>query len=181
MAYERRIKITHTIKDCDSFYKKNYNNSLKEKKYKDIAYDLNSTIADMIIRESFEYRIPYGLGFIRIKKKKLKFKLFNGKLDVNKNIIDWESTWKYWEKQFPNNTRNEIKKLPGKKVFFHSNDHTNGEIMRWYWDKRISKVKNVLTYSFKPVKGGIFNDKYTGRLGLSKWIKSREKQNEYYY
>ena len=52
--------------------------------------------------------------------------------------------------------------------------------MRWYWDKRISRVKNVLTYSFKPVKGGegYF---YTGRLGLSKWINSRERKNEYYY
>lgn len=181
MAYERRIKVTHSIKDTFKFYKKNYNNPVDAKKYKDIAYDLNKAISDMIIRESFEYRIPHGLGFLRIKKKKLKFKLYNGKIDINKNIIDWKSTWNYWEKIFPGKTRTEIKKIPGKKVFFQTNEHTNGEVMRWYWDKRISRVKNVLSYSFKPVKGGIFDEEYTGRLGLSKWINSIERENEYYY
>lgn len=180
MAYERRIKITHTIDDCYKYYKNEYDGSLNKKEYKTIAYELNKTIADMIIRDSFEYRIPYGLGFIRIKKVKLKFRLYNGKIDINKNIIDWKATWDYWEKQYPGKTRAEIKKIPGKQVFFQDNEHTNGDVMRWYWDKRISRVKNILTYSFKPVKGGE-GEFYTGRLGLSKWINSREKRNEYYY
>lgn len=181
MAYERRIKVTHGINDCYKYYRENYPSPLDPKTYKQIAYDINKEISNLIIKESFEYRIPYGLGFLRIKKKKLVFKLYEGKIDVNKNIIDWKTTWEYWVQKFPGKTRMEIKKLPGKKVFFQTNDHTNGEIMRWYWDKRIAKVKNILLYSFKPVKGGISENIYTGRLGLSRWINSREKQNEYYY
>lgn len=180
MAYERRINITHSIADAYKAYKSE-GGTLDKRKYKEIAYKLNKAVSNLVITESFEYRIPYGLGFIRIKKKKLKFKLKNGRIDVNKNIIDWKATWDYWEKQYPGKTREEIKKIPGKKVFFQTNEHTNGEIMRWYWDKRISKVKNVLTYSFRPVKGGIQDGYYTGRLGLSKWINSTEKENEYYY
>ena len=180
MAHERRIKITHSIINAYRFYK-HEGGSLKEKKYKRIAYEINKAVSNLIITESFEYRIPYGLGFLRIRKKKLKFTLKDGKIDINKNIIDWKKTWNYWCKQYPDKIRNEIKKIPGKGVFFQTNEHTNGEIMRWYWDKRISKVKNVLTYSFRPVKGGIQEGYYTGRLGLSKWINSREKENEYYY
>lgn len=181
MAYERKIEVTHSIKDCYKFYKKNYDEPLNEKTYKTIAYELNKIIANLIIKESFEYRMPHGIGFLRIKKKKLVFKLFEGKIDVNKNIIDWEASWAYWIKQFPGKTRMEIKKIPGKKVFFQTNEHTNGEVMRWYWDKRISRVKNTYLYSFKPVKGGVIGEQYTGRRGLSKWINSRERQNEYYY
>lgn len=181
MAYERRIKVTHTIRNSYKFYKKNYENPVSERKYKDIAYDINKVISDLIIRDSFEYRLPYGLGFLRIKKKKQKFKLYNGKIDVNKNIIDWKATWDYWEQLYKGKTREEIKKIPGKKVFFQSNEHTNGEIMRWYWDKRTSRVTNILSYSFKTVKGGIQDGYYTGRLGLNRWINSSERENEYYY
>jgi len=181
MAYERRIKITHSIEDCYKFYKKNYNGKLDKSKYKSIAYKINKAISDLIIRESFEYRIPHGLGYLRIKKTKLLFKLRDGKIDINKNIINWKETWDYWEKIYPNKSRKEIKEFPNKKVFFQTNEHTNGEVMRWYWDKRTSRIKNIFTYSFKPVKGGLQDNCHTGRLGLSNWINSRERKNEYYY
>lgn len=181
MAYERRIKVTHGINDCYKFYRKNYVAPLDIKTYKTIAYELNKAIANLIIKESFEYRMPHGLGFLRIKKKKLIFTLFEGKIDVNKNIIDWKASWDYWKTLYPGKSVMEIKKTPGKKVFFQTNDHTNGEVMRWYWDKRMSRIRNTYLYSFKPVKGGVSENEYTGRRGLSSWINSREKKNEYYY
>lgn len=180
MAYERRIKIDHTVSDIYKAYRKSVKKPMSEEKFKLIAYEFNRRLCDLIITKSFEYRIPYGLGFLRIKKKKIKFKLYEDGLDVNKNIIDWKATWDYWYTQYPGLGQAEIKKIPGKKVFFQTNDHTNGEVMRWYWDKRIASVKNVLVYSFKPVKGGYMNGFHVGRLGLSKWINSDERENEYY-
>ena len=180
MAYERRIRVTDTLKDVYLFYKDKLDNPLDEKDFKVIAYSLNKTISDMIIKKSFEFRIPFGLGFLRIKKTKLKFIIRNGKIDINKNIIDWGATWEYWEQKYMGKTRKEIRGIPNKKVIFQTNDHTDGEVMRWYWDRKISNVKNILVYSFKPVKGGSFNGFLTGRLGLGKWIKSDEKENDYY-
>lgn len=182
MAYERRIEVTHTLDDAYKFYKQNYPEPhLTKQEYKKIAYLLNKTIANLIITESFEYRIPHGLGFLRIKKKKLKFKFTDGKINANKYIIDWKASWDYWVKKYPGLSRKEIKEIPNKGVYFQTNEHTNGEIMRWYWDKRISRVKNILSYSFRTVKGGVIDNYYMGRLGLSEWINSNDKKNDYYY
>lgn len=181
MAYERRIQITDTINDAYTFYKKNSEEPISRKEFKRIAYAFNKTLSDMIIRESFEYRVPHGLGFLRIKKGKMKLSIRDGKLDVNKNIIDWKATWDYWEEQFPGLSRTEIKKKEGKRVVFQTNDHTNGEVMRWYWDKRTARTKNITAYMFKPVKGGIFDNTYLGRLGLAAWITSDERDNDYYF
>lgn len=181
MAYERRIEITHSLGDAYKHYKKVYKGKLSEKQYKNIAYELNKTISDMIVRESFEYRIPHGLGFLRIKKKKLKFKIENGRIKINRNIIDWKKTWDYWYEKYPGKTREEIKKLKDKKIYFLTNEHSNGEVMTWYWDRRFSRVKNIYSYSFRTVKGGIIDNRYIGRLGLRDWIFSVDKNNEYYY
>lgn len=182
MAYERRIKITHSIADAYKFYRNIYKGKLTKKQYTQVAYEINRKISTLIIKESFEYKIPHGLGFLRIKKRKLRFKLNDkGKIDINKNIIDWKATWDYWEREYPGLTRKQIKDIPGKKVFFQTNEHTDGEVMSWYWDKRTSKIKNIILYSFRTVKGGSEEDTFTGRLGLRDWINARERKNEYYY
>ena len=53
--------------------------------------------------------------------------------------------------------------------------------MRWFWDRKFSNAKNSSVYSFDPVKGGIKDGIYMGRLGLASWIKSGKMKNDYYY
>ena len=180
MAYERKYKVTSSLQGAYKLYKED-NPEIDKKVYMAIVYDITKTIADMIIRESFEYRLPGKLGFIRVRKKKPKLKLRDGRIDINKNIIDWESTLQYWKKKYPNKNRKELKAIEGKKVIFQTNNHTNGEVMSWYWDKKICNIPNSSIYSFKPIKGGIFGDFFLGRLGLASWIKSDDKTNDYYY
>ena len=179
MAYERKYKVTASLQDAYKMYKKD-NPDIDKRLYLDVAYDISKTISDMIIRESFEYRIPFKLGFLRIRKKTPKLKIKNGRLDINKNIIDWAATIKYWQEQYPGKTKKELKQIKDKGIIFQSNDHTNGEVMSFYWDRSICSVVNHSIYSFDPVKGGVFDSYYTGRLGLAKWIKSDEKTNDYY-
>lgn len=176
--YERDYKITSSLQDAYKVYVRDYG-KIDKKQFLAVSYDITKTISDMIIRESLEYRMP-GLGYLRIRKAKAKLKIREGKIDVNKNIIDWETTWKYWNEKYPNKSRKEIKLIEGKKVFFQVNRHTDGNVMRWYWDKYFT-VKNVTVYSFKTIKGGIFDGVYMGRIGLGKWIKSEDKTNDYYY
>lgn len=179
MAYERKIKITASLQDAYKTYRKT-NKKLLKKEYLSICYDITETISDMIIRESFEYRMPYKMGYLRIKRIPQKLKLRNGKIDVNKNIIDWEATWDAWYSLYPNKTNKEIRSIKNKWVIFQTNDHTDGQIMRWYWDRSFCRVKNTSIYKFNPVKGGEFNGRYRGRLGLAKWIKNINRKNEYY-
>ena len=181
MAYERKYKVTSSLQGAYSLYEEKYE-KIDKKLYFDIVYDILKTISHMIITESFEYRIPEKLGYLRIRKKKPKLKIKNGKIDINKNIIDWKATWEYWDSYYPNKTRSEIRNIKDKPgVIFQINKHTNGEVMSWFWDKNTCNAKNNSVYSFSPVKGGLFEGMYRGRLGLGAWIKSSDKKNDYYY
>ena len=179
MAYVREYKITASLQDAYKLYKVG-NKKFTKRQYLDICYDITESISDMIITDSLEYKIPFRLGFIRIKKAKQKLILKDGKIDVNKNIIDWAKTWETWTALYPDKTNKEIREFKGKKVTFQTNDHTDKQIMRFYWDKRFSCVKNKTIYRFKPVKGGKINGLYRGRLGLAKWIKNDDRKNDYY-
>lgn len=179
MSYERKFKITASLQDAYKVYRQK-NTKLKKRQYLDICYDITATISDMMIKDSFEYKLPFRLGFIRIKKFKQKLILKDGKIDINKNVIDWEKTWITWNEMYPTLTNKEIRELEGKRVIFQTNDHTEKQIMRFYWDKKFAVTKNKTIYMFKPVKGGEFNNMYRGRLGLAKWIKNDKRKNDWY-
>ena len=174
--YERDITITHTLKDCYKVYKRNcIEKGIKPvplKLYKDVCYRYNSALSKAIIELSFEFKIPYRLGTLRIRKNKQKFKIIDGKLKPRKSMIDWYNTrYVLWKRLYPGKTLSELKQIPDKPLVMFTNEHSNGEIMRWYWDKRYTKVPNCRSYMFKPVK--------QNRLDLSKHIKSDEKYNDY--
>ena len=179
MAYERDIKISASLQDSYKAYREG-KGLLNKKQYLSICYDITQLLSDMIIRESLEYKLPFKLGFLRIRKKHPKLKIRDGRIDINKNIINWEATWEAWNEMYPNRTRNEIKLIKGKRVVFQTNNHTDGQVMRWYWNKAFCNIKNNTVYGFKPVKGGEFNGLYRGRLGLAKWIKHDDRKNDWY-
>lgn len=180
--HERKVKITGGLWESYKKYKKeNKNSKIDRKTYVNICHDFNKVISQKIIKESFEFKLPFRLGYLRIKSFKIEPKIVNGKLDKNKLAPDWDTTWKYWHKIYPDKTRKEIKLIANKKLIYHLNEHTDGYTMKWYWDKRFSCFKNQSVYLFKPVKGGIIDDEmYNGRLGLAAWIKSPLRKNEYY-
>ncbi len=179
MAYERKYKVTASLQDAYKVYRRNHK-KFRKREYLDICYDITEGISDMMIRDSFEYKIPFKLGFIRIRKLKQKLILKDGKIDINKNIIDWEKTWDTWNEMYPELSNKEIRELKGKWVIFQTNDHTEKQIMRFYWDKKFANAINKTIYRFKPVKGGEFNGNYRGRLGLAKWIKNDKRKNDWY-
>jgi len=189
--YEHAIPITHTLNDAWEFYKNKMIDKDKEylnrREYKDICYAFLIELSKKIIKESFEYKVPTGLGYLRVKKGKLKFKIKEGKLRPSRKIIDWGNTMKIWKKQYPGRTLMEYKDIKNKPLVMYTNEHTNGEVMRWYWDKRLCHFINQSAYSFTPVKGSQDNSYYEdennlyyGRLGLGKWINNKERTNEYY-
>jgi hypothetical protein len=178
---ERKIKLQGNLWKSYKRYKSLWNNNVSRTTYCSICIDFNRIVSDKIIKESFEFKLPFGLGILRIKANKIKYKFKDGKLDYSKMATNWNETLKLWNKIYPNKTKEELKQIPNKKLVVHTNEHTDGSIMRWYWDKYFAKVNNITVYKFKPVKGGIFSDNlYTGRLGLSAWIKDENRTNEYY-
>lgn len=182
MAYERKYKVTKSIADIWKQFKQiNPDTELDERTFKEVLYELNRTVSELIIKESFEYKMPHRLGFLRIKKTKMRLKLKEGRIDVTRNMVNWKATLDYWEEKYGTRDKKVLKEIPDKKRIFQTNEQTNGEIMRWYWDKKFTNNKNKTVYLFKPIKGGFVQDKLIGRLGLRDWINSDEKRNDYYF
>lgn len=173
--YSHSIKITCGLWDSFKHFKTKYklvHPKVERKDYVDICHRINRKLSDLIIKESFELKMPGRLGTLSIRKQKIKIFVEDGKLQKNKMIIDWGKTWEYWYKEYPDKTRKEINATKGKIAIYNMNEHTNGYIMGWYWDKSTCCVINQTVYYFKPTK--------RNRLELAAWIKSDEKENDYY-
>lgn len=182
------LRTHHNQKDIYNHYAKKYPVKMDNITFNKLCSDFNMRLANTIITQSFEFKMPFRLGSIRIRAEKLKLKFTpDGKVDTIKMPINWGATRKLWKELWPDKTMDEIKQIPNKKLIVYVNDHSNGYVMRWYWDKNFAKIKNNRAYIFKPVKGrqepeyykedGAF---YYGRRGLNFWIKNDERINEYY-
>jgi hypothetical protein len=109
-------------KSYDDFYDVGY------KKYRAVCEDFNKKIIEDILMKAKEFKMPYRLGTLRIKKKKMNYS------KKNKLKINWLETNKH------------------KKVIYHLNDHTDGFNYRWFWSKINAVIKNKSVYSFQATR-----------------------------
>jgi hypothetical protein len=173
--YKHRIRINCGLWDAFKDFKKHYrliHPEIDRSAYVNICYDINKAISEKIIKESFVFKMPFQLGSLSITKSKFKVNIKNGKLEKNKLIPDWERTWALWHKDYPGLSRKEIYDIPNKICIYNMNEHSNGFVMRWHWDRSTCHVSNQTVYYFKPTK--------QNRLSLAAWIKSDERENDYY-
>lgn len=180
--YSREIKVNAGIWDAYAFYKRKKPKSVINKSmYVAICKSFNLKLSEKIIKESFEYRIPHMLGFIRIKSFKQKLKVDKGKIVAKRNAINWGACLDLWERMYGSRDRVVLREIKNKPLVYHLNEHTNGYSMKWYWDKRRVKVANGALYQFKPVKGGVHpSGVLYGRKGLAAWVQDEDRTNEYF-
>lgn len=185
---QHTFKLDRNMDDVYDYYVSKYGRVINRKRFKSLCEAFNIRVNDAIVTKSLEFKYPFGMGTLRVKTTKHKISITeDGKIDTVKMAIDWPNSRKMWKEQWPDLTMAEIADIPDKKLLVYTNEHSNGYIMRWYWDKRLSSVKNQMAYIFKPVKGvqdsNYYNGDnvfYYGRRGLSHWIKNDERTNEYY-
>jgi len=100
----------------------------------------NREVCKNIVENSGEYRLPYRLGYLRIRKHKTRIKIdANGNLKTEHLKPDWKATNELW-------SINEEAKL-NKKIVYHTNTHSKGFYCKWFWDKRVCNIKNSSVYS----------------------------------
>ena len=187
--WDRRNKVDNNMQDLWEYYKSNYSKPVDKKTYVKVCYLFNQMVSDAIVKESFEFKMPFRLGKIRIKMSKQRIYFKDNKVDISKTSVDWNACHKLWREEYPHLSWNkgwaivseELKEIPDKKMIVHTNDHHNGYYCRWHWDRTLANTVNQTAYMFKPVKGGIINNDYHfGKRGLAAWIKNEERTNEYY-
>ena len=157
--------VNYVCQDTYDYFRIKKNSKLTKKQYQTILDEYNKEIVNQLILGN-QYVLPYGFGRIYIKKSNVKIKLDESlDIDVRKNnaLCDYGVTKKLWKENedFKNS----------KRVIYYENLHTDGDVMKFFWDKRKVNIKNI-----QHVKFGISQ---TVRKELAKSIK-RGDRNQYY-
>lgn len=114
------------------FCKKNPEVDLTFKEWKAIIYKFNESFRDHILETGEKIKLPQGLGYFSIKKKKRrKSKGKDGKDFINLPV-DWKKT-----------------KEKGK-IIYNFNFHTEGFFFGWHWFKDSARFKHSNLWFFKP-------------------------------
>jgi len=132
--------------------------------YCKILSDLNSGIAKLILTRNFEFNMPYRLGTLSIKKKKLTPYIDKEGNFVNNLPVDWKETWALW--------RRDKNAYENKKLVRFTNEHTKGYIGRWYYSKRVANYPNKGLYTFIPCR--------TSKTELGSILKDENNNIDYY-
>lgn len=102
--------------------------NIEYKIYRSICEDANKLLMSQIIEDGWFFRMPYRLGVIRLKKRKVDFK--NLKPDFG---LFNKSSEEYKNK--------------------HLNDHSGNYYVKFYWNKKLATIiKNKTAYSFIPTR-----------------------------
>ncbi len=118
---------------------------ISSKLHSDILKDIHTGIQEIMILENFEYKIPYSLGLLSLKQKKIKVELnADGELDTNKLKVDYKATRDLW--------KSDKEAMESKSLIFYTNEHTNGNRMSWWWSKKGAKTLGIGVYYFKPCR-----------------------------
>lgn len=121
-----KVQNPYTIKEIYPFYIKEIGTSglyyIDQIEYCNIVYDFYKRIMDAIIRENVEFKMPYGIGELRVHKTKIKLNR------LNVLSVDWVNT------------------VDVGKYVYHLNEHTNGFKYFFHWVKKRKKIKNLFYY-----------------------------------
>lgn len=129
-----RAYIDYSNKDFYKLYKEKYKGrdyNIPFGKYSELLNQCNQRLSEMIIEDGFDFNIPFRLGRVRIRIKKMNFKYLKP---------DWKATKELWKED------KEAKE--NKQLVFHLNDHSDNYRAEWFYDKRTANYKNKSVYEF---------------------------------
>lgn len=124
----------------------------------------NLNIRDLILYSSFDFNMPFRLGMLGIRKRRLTPWFDEDENLVNPLPINWGETLKLWEV--------DPKAKEEKKLVRHYNQHTKGFVARWYFSKKTATFKWKSAYAFIPCR--------TAKKELSKILKDETSTIDYY-
>lgn len=130
-----------------------------------ILKEFNMEIMKLIIEKNFEYIIPFKLGNLRIKNRKVKLKLKqDGSVDCSKLPVDWIKTRELWNK--------DIECYNKRKLVYCTNEHSDEYKAFFYWNKKRCNFKHSYYKSFTASR--------TNKRWLAATIKNPDIKVKYY-
>lgn len=126
---KNKIQNVLTIKHIYQFYIKDIDRDSKYyidyRTFRTICEEFNKELSNEIL-EGYFFKMPYRLGILRIKKRKIDFN------NLKPNFGEFN--------------KSEIKNK-------HLNEHSNNYYVKYHWNKRFATlIKNRSLYSFIPTR-----------------------------
>ena len=139
---QTRIHKIHSDYKMVDYYKhyKSTGGKLTSKQFGAILKDVMGTLGGMLITEGFNWRLPSGLGKLRIFKRLTCTSFKDGKLITNR-AIDFKATNDLWE------VNEDAKK--NKTLVYHDNYHSDGFVYNIRYIKKGANYKNKGVYSLQ--------------------------------
>jgi len=150
---KRKFKTSYTYKDLYKYYKDNTFNPVDYKTYIDVIKRYFDIIMPMIIEENLEIRLPARLGHFRIRERLYEIKLNDrGEVDKRHLQVNYKKTKELWKKKYPDKTTEELRKIRNKPLVYYLNEHSDGKIYAFYWDKVVCNITNQKYYKIKVIR-----------------------------
>ena len=155
-----RVKVGFRTASRDNykeFCKTNPQINLTYDDWKNIIYSFNEGFRDHILETGEKVKLPSGLGYFSIRKRKRKRIVTHDGKDWINLPIDWQKTKK------------------SKTIIYRFNHHTEGYFFGWIWFRKTCQRTSMLMpnlWYFKPTR-------VTSRL-LAEYINKDEKYQHIY-
>jgi len=128
------------IREVYRYYKSCVENPLPYPMFREVWITFIGKVTKGIVEEGKDFNMPYRLGSVGIRKRKIVVKLNpDGTIDKRSLRPDWNATKELWKRD------EEAKET--KRLVFHLNKHFGGYNAKWFWDKSTCIVKNQAAYS----------------------------------
>ena len=147
---------TGSTDSYNDFCKKNPNIKLTQDQWRAIIYGFNESFRNYILETGEKIKMPGGLGYFSISKKKRKRIVIDkktGKEHINLSI-DW------------------VKTLQKGKKIYNFNNHTEGYCFWWQWFRPHNTIKHAVLWRFKA-------SRVSSRM-LAHYIKTDNKYQHLY-
>ena len=125
---------------------------------------INKKLREEILLNSFDFNLPFRMGMLGIRKRKLTPYINKDGKVINPLPVDWKSTLDLWEE--------DPQAKADKKLVRHYNEHTGGFIAEWYYSTAKATFKWKSGYSFIPCR--------TAKTELSKVLKDEFSEVDYF-
>jgi len=149
---EAKNKTDFGVPELYEFYKNHSDNFIPRKVFRELLSEYNTEILRLIVYDGLDYSMNHRIGSLRIKKMDNSLRLGKDGEVANKLMVNWPKTHKLWSDKYPGKTFEEVKKIPDKPLVYHLNEHSDGYVFKWYWDKFTSNLKNQSAYRFRAIR-----------------------------
>lgn len=151
---KNKLQVDYGLPDYYKFYKSRYMDvdrsavglsqkqyDVSRKEYHAIICEFNLEIRRLIVDEAYDFRMPFNIGIIGLRKYKPNIKIIDGKIVTNNFPINPRETRKLWD----SNPEAKEKKM----YVRYTNKHSDGYVFTIHHFRNSAKFKNKTFYRFE--------------------------------